>query len=435
MFPGAKAEAEQLVHPHIEAAQCQTADQPELRPHGLDVPHPLQVLIDPGVAIGCLVFAEFIAGAAAFQCREGRLRRHHPGFHGVVRTFDARHVDEARRAADQHAAGKEQLRHRLETPFGDGAGAIGDAAATAQDRLDQRVMLEALEFRIGIEIGILIVEMHHQADRNQIVFQVIHEAAAAGLQPQRPAHGMGHLSLAVVFGEDLPQLFHAKPELLRFAILRQLEPGNDFLGERAAHAFGDKNIFAEQFHAGLEIILGLTILADAHDAGDDALDGAVVTVEHFGTGKARIDFDPQSLRLLPQPAADIAQRNSVVAVIAHQRRHQRIGKPHGPLRTQHEETVFVHGRVEGRAPIFPVGNEFVEGNGIDDGARENMGAHFRTFFQHADRDIGRKLLQPDRRGKSRGTGADDDDIILHRVALDLFHSHNLRRCVRAPRLL
>ncbi len=54
-----------------------------------------------------------------------------------------------------------------------------------------------------------------------------------------------------------------------------------------------------------------------------------------------------------------------------------------------------------------------------------MGADFRALFEHADGNVvtcfGGELLQPDRRGKAGGTGADDHDVIFHGFALNLFH--------------
>ncbi len=85
---------------------------------------------------------------------------------------------------------------------------------------------------------------------------MVHEAAAAGLDPQRPAHGVGDLALAVVLGPDLPELFHADAELLRFAAFGEVELRDDLLGERAPHALGDEDIFAKELHAGLKSSLG-----------------------------------------------------------------------------------------------------------------------------------------------------------------------------------
>jgi len=51
---------------------------------------------------------------------ESGFRRHHARLHRVVTALDARQIHEAGGAADQHAARKGQLRHRLKTAFGDG---------------------------------------------------------------------------------------------------------------------------------------------------------------------------------------------------------------------------------------------------------------------------------------------------------------------------
>ena len=73
--------------------------------------------------------------------------------------------------------GKVELRHRLQPAFGDGARAIGDAPAAAQHRLDQRMMLEALELHVGKEMRVLVVQMNDEADRHQIVLEMVHEAS------------------------------------------------------------------------------------------------------------------------------------------------------------------------------------------------------------------------------------------------------------------
>jgi hypothetical protein len=109
-------DAEQLVEPHVEAAQRQPADEPELRPQRLDVLHPGKVLVDPGAAIRLLVGDQLVALAAVLHRGERRFGRQHAGLHGVVGAFYARHVDEAGRAADQRPAGERQLRHRLQPP-------------------------------------------------------------------------------------------------------------------------------------------------------------------------------------------------------------------------------------------------------------------------------------------------------------------------------
>ncbi len=186
--------------------------------------------------------------------------------------------------------------------------------------------------------------------------------------------------------------------------------------------FGDEDIFAEKLHARLIVGLMRSVLGNAHDAGDHAPDRAIVAVENFRAGKARIDFDAERFRLLRQPAADIAERDGIIAVIVHERRHQHIGKPERPRRAQHIEAVFSHGRVEGGALLLPVGNELVEGDRIDDGARQNMGADLGALFENADGNFGRELLEADGGGEAGRAGTHDHHIILHRLALHLFHS-------------
>ena len=132
---------------------------------------------------------------------------------------------------------------------------------------------------------------------------------------------MLHQPLAVLVRRDLPELLQAEAEFLRLAAFAEAELGDELLAEIAARAFGEQRVFGAQLHAAGEIVLRLAVLADAHVAGGDAGDRAVVVVEHFGGGKARIDFDAERLRLGRQPAADAAERDDEVAVIVHQRRH------------------------------------------------------------------------------------------------------------------
>jgi len=108
-------------------------------------------------------------------------------------------------------------------------------------------------------------------------------------------------------------------------------------------------------------------------------------------------------------------------MIVHERRHQKIRHAERALGTQHIETVLGHRRIQRCALFFPVRDKFIEGDGIDHGAGEDMGADFRTFFQYANRDIGGQLFQADGGGEAGWAGAHDDNIIFHRFALNLLH--------------
>ncbi len=55
-----------------------------------------------------------------------------------------------------------------------------------------------------------------------------------------------------------------------------------------------------------------------------------------------------------------------------------------------------------------------------------MGADLGALLHHDDRGVGRELFEPDRRGKSGGSGADHDDVELHRLARRQFRlAHRL----------
>ena len=127
----------------------------------------------------------------------------------------------------------------------------------------------------------------------------------------------------------------------------------------------------------------LAVLADAHVAGGDA-DDAAVLLQQFGGGEAGVDLDAQRLRLLAQPAADIAERDDVVAVVVHLRRRRQTERAR---RRQEQEAVVGGRRFQRRALVAPVGDQFVEGARLQAGAGQDVGADFAALFHQADRGI------------------------------------------------
>ena len=203
----------------------------------------------------------------------------------------------------------------------------------------------------------------------------------------------------------------------------QVVAGHDGLGQGAAHALGDEDVFAVQFDAGLEVVGRLAVAVDAEDAGDDALHPAGGFVpDHMAGGHARIDLDAEGLRLFAQPARHIAQRRDVAALIVHDRRQQGHGQRSLTHRPEDHEPVLGHRRLQRRASVLPVGEQFVEGLGVDHGAGQDMAADLGALFQHGDGDLlsvlFRPLFQADGGGQAGGTAADDDDVIFHDLALD-----------------
>ena len=145
--------------------------------------------------------------------------------------LNAGHIHKPSRATNQSAAGEGQFGHGLKATFGYGSCAISHAAATFENISNQRVMLEALEFHIGKQMRIGVIEMNHEANRHQIIFEVIHKRTATCLSAQRPTHGVRDLALAVVFGLHFPKLFHAQTKFLWFAAFGEIVFGNNFFGQ------------------------------------------------------------------------------------------------------------------------------------------------------------------------------------------------------------
>ncbi len=136
-----------------------------------------------------------------------------------------------------------------------------------------------------------------------------------------------------------------------------------------------------------KLSVGCAVAADAHVAGGDADDGAVLVVEHLAGGKARIDLDAELGRLLAEPDAQRPEADDVVAVIAHQRRHEDGGQPDRAGLGEEIEAVVLHRRLDRRALLLPVGNEAVEALGVDDGAGEDVRADGRALFDDDDRQL------------------------------------------------
>jgi hypothetical protein len=90
---------------------------------------------------------------------------------------------------------------------------------------------------------------------------------------------------------------------LRIDAVAKIELTEQFLGQRTAAAFGKNGLFGMQFHARLEVMARLAILANTEVAGSDALDRTILMVKHLGRRKSRVNLDTQRFGLLTQPAA------------------------------------------------------------------------------------------------------------------------------------
>ena len=424
---GAEQREAERIAPHVQTAQRIADDGAEFRPQRLGVAHRVEVLADRGRPPAILVLDQLVIGAAGRQRGidvSGGLQR---AGHRIVHALDARHVDEARGAADQRAAGEGQPRHRLVAAFGDRARAIGQALGAGKGVADLRVGLEALEFLERVDVGVFIVQMQHEADRDEVIVVVVQERAATGGIVERPAERVLHQTLLVPGGIDLPDFLEADAEFRRLAILVEREFGNQLFGQAAAGAFGKQRVLAEQFHAAGEGILRLAVAADAHVASGDAAHRTILVIQRFGGGEARIDLDAERLGARAEPARHHAERGDVAVMVVHQRRHHEVRQRQAAGLGHEEELVFLDlGLDRAIGIVAPVRDQFVERHRIDHRTGQDVGADFRALLDHHDREFRIELFEPDRRGQSRGTGPHDDNIEFHGFARrQFFNAHNL----------
>jgi hypothetical protein len=158
----------------------------------------------------------------------------------------------------------------------------------------------------------------------------------------------------------------------------------------------------------------------AHIAGGNAFDRAIFIKQYFSTGKAGVDFNTQRFGLFAQPAADIAERNDVVALVMKATGQYAVRNFGGAGFGKDEETIFRDWRVKRCAVFLPVGQQFGQGAWVHDCTRENVGADFCPFLDQANRKFGSffcsNLFQPDGRGQPGRTAANNDDVEFHGFA-------------------
>ncbi len=147
-------------------------------------------------------------------------------------------------------------------------------------------------------------------------------------------------------------------------------------------------------------------------AGDDPLDPARVH-DKFAGGKPWVNFDSQFFRLLAKPAAEIAEADDVATLIVHPGRHRPSGELQGALLALQQMNLIVADRHAERRLLPAIRQQLLQGDGIEQGAGEQMGADFRSLLQQTDRESGILLFQGDGCTEPRRTAADDDDIKFH----------------------
>jgi hypothetical protein len=300
-------------------------------------------------------------------------------------------------------------------------GAVSDALAPFEVVADGGVLLEALELVEGRQPGILVVEVDDVADRDVVLAEVVHPGTAGGGVVERPAEAVVDQALLELGVRDLPDLLDADAVLLDIGLGVQAVLGLDHLGEGTAHALGDEDVLAVELDAWRILRGRLAVLTDADHARDDARDAPVLAPDHVGGGEAGVDLHPRLLRLHSEPAAQVPQRADETAMVVHVLGRREPAEVHLPVRPENDQLVLGHGRVERVVEFVELREQLSQGDRVHDRTRQDMGADFRALLQQRDRDLRarrlRQLLEPDRGAQPRGAAPDDDDVVLHRLAL------------------
>ncbi len=417
-------------HPHVDARQHGAEVFAPFGHRGLRVLHLLELFCNPARPDRVVIIHQLAMLGAAGNRRSDALGRQHAALHRGVAALDPRDIDEARGAADERAAGEGQLGDRLPAALVDDAAAIGDALAALEDRRDRRMVLPALEFLVGRDIGVLVIERGDEAERDLAIGLVVEEPAAPGAAlAQRPALRMDHAAGLVLGGIDIPQFLDAEAVDLRLAIGLEVVFRLHLLGQVAARTLGEERVFRVNFHPRLVIALLRAILGDAHVLRYHAGNRTLLVEQHFCSGEAGEDHHAQALGLFAQPARQIAQRTGVIAVIAHEGGKKEFGQVGLAGFGQHPVVVLGHRGFRHRAVhVAPFGQQFVQCPGVDHGARQDVRTDFAALLEHHDLEVLVDLLQPDCRCQAGDAAADDDDVAGHRFAFahdSLFSSRNL----------
>ena len=111
--------------------------------------------------------------------------------------------------------------------------------------------LEALKLLERVQERVPVVEPDHKADRDLMVFQVIQERAAIGVAVERPADRVHDEAGLVPRRIDLPQFLDADRIGLRVGAVAQVKALDQRLGQRAAAAFGEQGLAADQLDPGV----------------------------------------------------------------------------------------------------------------------------------------------------------------------------------------
>ena len=307
------------------------------------------------------------AGAAAM--RDDVLRGQHAATQCLMRALDLGQVQGAGAIADQDRAGHLAFGQRLIAAGCDRARAIRDDAAALKQWLDFRMVLDLLKQLEWLQLAVFVVESDDIADGDTVLVEVIQKQTAIGGIVGRPAESVHDLAGADPARRQLPQFLDADRIGLRIAVRFQIEARHQSLGQMSARTFGQHGDRRANIDALGVTVFVAAVLGDTHVTNAHTDDGAVVVVQGFRRGEARIDFDTERFCLRCQPCAHRTQRDDEVAMVR-QLRWRRHLETAGPGQPPH----FILGRrhADRRRVFTPARQQFIQRSRFDHGAREDM---------------------------------------------------------------
>ncbi|RMS28105.1 hypothetical protein ALP71_03579 [Pseudomonas coronafaciens pv. garcae] len=243
---------------------------------------------------------------------------------------------------------------------------------------------------------------------------------------------MYHQTLFVFRRVDFPDFLEADGVMLHIGFVIQVETLEQLLADVTTAAFGEQRVLGAQFHAGgVQAFFGIAFAVDAQIAGDDTAYHAVFVEQRLLGGEARVDLHTQVLGLLGEPAAQVAERNDVVAMVVHGLGNEKVRNFPGFFSiVQYIDVVALDRRIERRPQFLPVREQFVERARLEHCTGQNVSPHFRAFFHHADADFlpgFSGLLFKAASGRKPGrAGSDDNDVEFH-----VFAFHRLSPTLKA----
>src|SRR5262249_51552320 len=113
---------------------------------------------------------------------------------------------------------------------------------------------------------------------------------------------------------DIPQFLDADAVALRVDIV-ELLLRNEFLGERAARAFGEDSDFGAKFVAGSVVVLEFAVLVEALVFRNHACDCSVFGIDQRGAAEFLEDVDTRGFDQAAKPLYDFVERDDVVALV------------------------------------------------------------------------------------------------------------------------